>query len=260
MIRTIYQYIILFFIYSFLGWLLEVIATLYKEHKFVNRGFLIGPLCPVYGHGCIIIIILLRKYYKDPLALFIMAVASCGILEYFTSYIMEKLFKARWWDYSDRKFNIAGRVCLENLILFGLWGLLIMYLINPLFITVLHKIPLNILKIIDIILVCSYLIDITITFNIINTFKKTAVAVRKDSTEEITRMIRKTLEKRNILYRRLISSFDFKPSEKLIKEIKEKIEEANKKGKETREKIKKQAYKIKNKIKSIQDSDENEKE
>ena len=127
------KYFLLFLFYSFLGWILEMVVCSIADKKVVNRGFLIGPYCPIYGSGCLLIISLLHKYQDDPFTLFIMAVIVCSLLEYFTSYIMEKLFKARWWDYSDRRFNINGRICLDNLVLFGVLGLLIFYVANPFF-------------------------------------------------------------------------------------------------------------------------------
>lgn len=87
---------------------MEISFTLYKDKTLVNRGFLMGPYCPIYGCGCILIILLLKRYLNDFIALFIMSMVICSILEYLTSYIMEKLFKARWWDYSDRRFNIMA--------------------------------------------------------------------------------------------------------------------------------------------------------
>ena len=118
MILQIEQYIALFFIYSFLGWVMESILETVRKKRFVNRGFLIGPYCPIYGAGVLLITILLAKYNDDIWITFLMSLLICGTLEYATSYIMEKIFKARWWDYSYRKFNINGRICLETLIPF----------------------------------------------------------------------------------------------------------------------------------------------
>ena len=126
-------YFLLFIIYSFIGWLMETTLKSYEAKKFINRGFLIGPYCPIYGCGCILIILLLKKYEPYPLGLFCMSVVICTILEYLTSYFMEKLFNARWWDYSKRKFNINGRVCINTMIPFGILGTLMMYFINPFF-------------------------------------------------------------------------------------------------------------------------------
>ena len=106
MFNNLCFYFVLFLIYSFIGWLMEISFTLYKDKTLVNRGFLMGPYCPIYGCGCILIILLLKRYLNDFIVLFIMSMVICSILEYLTSYIMEKLFKARWWDYSKKKFNI----------------------------------------------------------------------------------------------------------------------------------------------------------
>lgn len=99
--------------------------------RFINRGFLIGPWCPIYGFGTVLITLLLSKFTDDPLAVFALAMLLCGTLEYLTSYIMEKAFHARWWDYSTKKFNLNGRVCADTLIPFGLLGLGMIYFIKP---------------------------------------------------------------------------------------------------------------------------------
>ena len=122
---------ILFMIYSFFGWIIEIIWTLIMEKKFVNRGFLIGPYLPIYGVGGILMTLLLERYSNDVIALFIMSIMLFSILEYFTSYILEKIFNARWWDYSKYKYNINGRICLETMIPFGIAGLFLIYVINP---------------------------------------------------------------------------------------------------------------------------------
>ena len=135
--RNILTYFMLFFIYAILGWIIETTLVSIEKKKFVNRGFLIGPYCPIYGFGGLAITILLKNYTKDPIVLFLMAVIICACLEYFTSYIMEKLFKARWWDYSKKKYNINGRICLETIIPFGLLGCFVTYVSN----TIIHKYP-----------------------------------------------------------------------------------------------------------------------
>ena len=132
---------LLFLVYSFIGWTIEVVGELIKHKKFVNRGFLIGPYCPIYGFGAIAITLNLTRYYNNLLVLFTMAILICGLLEYFTSFIMEKLFHARWWDYSNMKYNINGRICLETLVPFGILGVLIIQVLNPFFIHILNSIP-----------------------------------------------------------------------------------------------------------------------
>lgn len=205
---------LLFITYSFIGWCMEVGCKLVELKKFINRGFLIGPYCPIYGWGCILIILLLNKYTDDPLVLFVMAIVICSILEYFTSYFMEKLFKARWWDYSRRKFNINGRICLETMIPFGLLGCLIMYFVNPFFVSVYSKIPSNILIIISSVLFTIFLIDNIISYTIMFKMKIPKIKISKDSTEEITEYVRSILAKRSFLYKRLMKAY---PNMKILR-------------------------------------------
>ena len=205
---------LLFITYSFIGWCMEVGCKLVELKKFINRGFLIGPYCPIYGWGCILIILLLNKYTNDPLVLFIMAIVICSILEYFTSYFMEKLFKARWWDYSRRKFNINGRICLETMIPFGLLGCLIMYFVNPFFVSIYSKIPSNILIIISSVLFTIFLIDNIISYTIMFKMKIPKIKISKDNTEEITEYVRSILAKRSFLYKRLMKAY---PNMKILR-------------------------------------------
>lgn len=221
-------YFLLFMIYSFIGWCLEVIGRLIEDKRFINRGFLIGPYCPIYGHGGILITLLLEKYTEDPFTLFVMAILICGILEYATSYFMEKIFKARWWDYKRRKFNINGRVCLETIIPFGLLGLLIMYVINPFLIGKLQLLPELLLNILFWVLLIIYIVDTIISTIVISYIKKVQkfVAEKVDTTEELTKKIKEVLKRKSILHRRLANAY---PNLQAVKiKIKEKIEEIKK--------------------------------
>ena len=112
-------YILLFFISACLGWCMEVICKLIQLHRFINRGFLIGPCCPIYGFGAVSVTLLLSRFADTPPAVFGLAILVCGTLEYLTSAIMEKLFHARWRDYSRSRFHLNGRVCAETLLPFG---------------------------------------------------------------------------------------------------------------------------------------------
>ena len=136
---NICYYFLLFIIYAVIGWVCEVILSLFEHKRFINRGFLIGPYCPIYGVGVLLIITLLKNYMDSLLVLFVLAMVLCMVLEYVTSYLMEKIFNARWWDYSDEKFNINGRICLETAVPFGVGGLLIMYIVNPFVVSILDK-------------------------------------------------------------------------------------------------------------------------
>ena len=204
---------ILFMFYSFIGWIMEIVFTWFKDKSLVNRGFLMGPYCPIYGSGCILIILLLNKYINDPFALFVMSLVICSILEYMSSYIMEKLFKARWWDYSDRKFNINGRICLETLIPFGLLGCLLMYVINPFVSNILSLIPSKGLDVIAIILFIIFAIDIITSYSIITKIHLSSRQIIMDNTEEITSKVRKYIYNHSKFGKRLIKSF---PSIKIL--------------------------------------------
>ena len=201
------KYFILFMIYSFIGWIIEVIDIKIETKKLVNRGFLMGPYCPIYGWGGTLMSILLKNYVNDPLVLFLVAMVICSLLEYTTSYLMEKIFNARWWDYSNKKFNINGRVCLETMIPFGLLGCFLMYLLNPFLLNILKNIPHIILTIIAIILFIIFLIDNIVSYSIITKISISSKKVIKDSTEEITKKIREYISKNSKFGKRLMKSF-----------------------------------------------------
>lgn len=248
MTYTISMLFLLFIIYSFLGWCMEMVVCYIATKEWVNRGFLIGPICPIYGCGCLLMILLLEKYLKDPFVLFVMAMLLCSLLEYFTSYLMEKLFKARWWDYSHKKYNINGRICLDNILAFGILGLLMMYLINPFVAKMLGYVSLNIINIVTIVIAVIFVIDNVISLKVISSFKTVAKSIHKDSTAEITKKVREILSDKGRLYRRLVSAFDFIASEKLIKDIKDKVKQGAEFAVGTIEKSKKRNLAIKNEI------------
>lgn len=120
-----------FITYSFIGWAYESTLCSITQRKPVNRGFLNGPICPVYGFGALIIVFTLENVKGNLLALFLASAVLTCTLEYITSYLLEKLFKTQWWDYSKRRFNLNGRICLEGAIVFGLLSVLLMEFIHP---------------------------------------------------------------------------------------------------------------------------------
>ena len=151
-------------------------------------------------------------------------------MEYLVSYIMEKLFKARWWDYSNRKFNINGRVCLENSIWFGLLGALLIYIINPFLSNIISMISDNTLIIIGSILLVIFIVDLIISLNVTIKIKNTITKlIKKDSTEDFNHKIKEIINSR-LLNRRLFKAFPkikFSVKNKVIdlkNNVKEKIE------------------------------------
>ncbi len=211
-------YFLLFMIYSIMGWLYEVIAKLITEHRFVNRGFLIGPYCPIYGWGGILITFGLKKYMDDPFVLFILIVLICSLLEYYTSYFLEKIFKLRWWDYSHFKFNINGRICLETMIPFGICGMLGIYYVSPFFIKLLNGLSNPLLYVLAIVLFVVYIVDTLISESIVGKISKMGKEVNKeiikkyhnvlDNTEMIKELfIKKITDSKNYLHERVIKAF-----------------------------------------------------
>lgn len=125
------EYLFLWFVlYSVAGWVYESALCSASEKRFVNRGFLNGPYCPIYGSGAVLDILVLGDV-EDPVVLFFAAALLTGVLEYLTSWGMEKLFHARWWDYSERRFNIKGRVCLRGAIAFSSFSLVLLKVVHP---------------------------------------------------------------------------------------------------------------------------------
>ena len=236
-------YFLLFIIYAVIGWCMEVTCKLIQYKRFINRGFLIGPYCPIYGYGAILITILLKKYTGDPLVLFVMAIFLFTILEYLTSYFMEKIFKARWWDYSQKKFNINGRVCLSTMLPFGILGMFVMYVSNPFLlgkIEMIQELPLNILFWSILVIFITDNIVSSIVMRYIKTAEKTAYK-ELDNTEEITKKVKELLTNKSALHRRLINAYPTLEAVKIkIKEKKEEIKNhVEEQKKEIEEKIKK---------------------
>ena len=194
-------------LYSFFGWLMEVICKLFELKKFVNRGFLIGPICPIYGYGVLSIILLIGKDTSDILAVFLKSILICSLLEYFTSYIMEKLFKARWWDYSKKKFNINGRICLETMIPFGILGCFVIYIIHPSIVKLVGLLP-DILRYVIAFCFCFiYLIDNIISFNIMNRIKNEIQKQKTDNTEQIRKKVLYWIETNSIFYKHIKNAY-----------------------------------------------------
>lgn len=206
MITHIENYIALFFIYSVAGWIMESVNISIRNKKITNRGFLIGPYCPIYGCGVVLITFLLQKYHDDIPVTFFLSILICGNLEYMTSYVMEKIFKARWWDYSSRKFNINGRICLETLIPFGIAGATINILLNPFLLKYINMVPNLVMHILLGTISVLFIIDIVISFKIILNLKEMSKEF-KDNTDEISDKVKKIIKKKLILHRRLVYAF-----------------------------------------------------
>lgn len=118
--------------YSFLGWCCESLYCSIGAWKWINRGFLNGPFCPVYGFGALLVLSILQYIPRNTLLVFLGGMVATSVLEYITGWLMETIFHARWWDYSDHQFNIHGRVCLLNSTLFGFLSVFLYFDLHPL--------------------------------------------------------------------------------------------------------------------------------
>ena len=155
---------LIFILFSFIGWISEVIYVgVTSAHKFVNRGFLYGPLCPVYGFGGVMILMLPPSLYKTWIPLFFASMILCTIVEYFVSWLMEKLFHTRWWDYSHYKIQLNGRICLLNSILFGFLGVAVIHFVYPLMIDLLNSLGQTLINISGMIILAVLSVDIFFT-------------------------------------------------------------------------------------------------
>ncbi|HOZ53752.1 MAG TPA: putative ABC transporter permease [Bacilli bacterium] len=206
--QDIYTYFMLFTIYSILGWIIELVDLSILEKKLIkNRGFFIGPYCPIYGFGALIMTLFLTKYENDPVVLFFMAIIVTSILEYFTSVILEKVFNARWWDYSNMPFNINGRVLLINSLGFGFFGLILIYYFNPFLLNIFSKINYNIFQIISIILFIMFLLDAILSITIMFKIKANTKLFKGDNTYILSSKVKEELKKFGKLKKRLLNAF-----------------------------------------------------
>lgn len=130
MLKTLEIWFLWVMLYSFIGWVYESVLCSLRRKKLVNRGFLNGPYCPIYGNGALLVILLLGNI-RNPFLLFFLGALVTSSLEYLTSYVMEKLFHARWWDYSARRFNLKGRVCLIGAVVFGAFSVVLILGLHP---------------------------------------------------------------------------------------------------------------------------------
>ncbi len=157
--------ILYFTIYSFVGWFCEVIYCSIKLKKIVNRGFLAGPVCPVYGFGALFVIWLLQPVSSSLPVVFLCAIVITSTVEYITGWLLETFFRTRWWDYSNKRFNLEGRVCLENSIYFAILSLLLVNAIHPLTEYLIWCIPELYITIISMTIMLVFMVDSILTLN-----------------------------------------------------------------------------------------------
>ena len=205
-----YQLLWLFFIYSVAGWVTEVFLKFLEYKRFINRGFLIGPYCPIYGAGAVLITVggkLLSPVDRTWAMSFLIAFVLCGLLEYLTSYILEKYFHARWWDYTERPMNLHGRVWIGNLILFGIGGVFILEDFNPRLLALAHRLEPRLFAAILIAVSILFVADAVMSYFIMNLLKQGVEKSRADKSEEIAAEVRYLLENRSVFHKRILNAY-----------------------------------------------------
>lgn len=205
-----YQLLWLFFIYSVAGWVTEVFLKFLEYKRFINRGFLIGPYCPIYGAGAVLITVggkLLSPVDRTWAMSFLIAFVLCGLLEYLTSYILEKYFHARWWDYTERPMNLHGRVWIGNLILFGIGGVFILEDFNPRLLALAHRLEPRLFAAILIAVSILFVADAVMSYFIMNLLKQGVEKSRADKSEEIAAEVRFLLENRSVFHKRILDAY-----------------------------------------------------
>lgn len=173
-------YVLYFFFYSTVGWLVESIYCSCGERKLINRGFLTGPMCPIYGSGAVALSLCLSPIKRSPIIpewaefvlILFLGMIICDFVEFMTSLIMEKMFHARWWDYSNKPFNIQGRICLQHTTYWGLGTVVFMYIIHPPVEKLIAVIPTNIAYITLGIILIVFVIDLINAVRVAADFRK----------------------------------------------------------------------------------------
>lgn len=203
---NLYHLFYYFTIYSFLGWSLETVYVIYNEKHFVNKGFINGPFCPIYGFGTAILIVLLEPVKNNLIALFLGSILLTSALEYLTGFILEKLFHSTWWDYSDQPYNLQGRICVKFSIYWGLLSLIILKVLQP----IIHKLVLIIPAPIGIpaayLLFLYFAVDFTISVISIvglNSRLKQLYTISNDIRSKLDYLKESTIEKAEVIEHRL---------------------------------------------------------
>ncbi|WP_168190087.1 putative ABC transporter permease [Caloramator sp. E03] len=159
-----------FIVYSFFGWIIEVIFHLYKDKKFINRGFLFGPVCPIYGVSAVFFIVFLSRF-NNIIFIFLGGAVLASAIEIVTGYLMEVMFNAKWWDYSNEKFNIKGYVCLKFSFIWGALAVFFIKFLNPLISKIVYYFIENFGESLYSFIFGGFIVDIVLTLNSLIAFR-----------------------------------------------------------------------------------------
>lgn len=159
-----YHLVCYFFVYSLIGWCIETVYIYATEGKFINRGMLNGPFCPIYGVGAVLVLIFLQPFKDNPVLFFLGSVAITSILEYTTAILLKILFNSIQWDYSNQPFNLNGRICLQFSVAWGVFAVMFVNLVHPHIHKAIERVPVNCLMLISTLMVLFFIIDAALIF------------------------------------------------------------------------------------------------
>ncbi|WP_195986422.1 putative ABC transporter permease [Clostridium sp. D53t1_180928_C8] len=189
---TIHQWLLLFYFYCFIGWIWESVYVSLGKHKWVNRGFLKGPFLPIYGYGAVVVLLSTLTVEKNLILVFIIGMIAATILEYITGAVMEKIFHIRYWDYTDKPFNVNGHICLLSTLAWGLFSILLVRFVNPPIENWIIGIPEEISEI------SAYIITVFITIDGVQSFNEAinlkSILIKITERNETVNIIKSRLE------------------------------------------------------------------
>lgn len=184
---SLYNIILYFIFYAFLGWCIEVVYAAIKTGQFINRGFLNGPVCPIYGFGVVILLELITPIKNNLVLIFIVSVIVTSCIEFITGFILEKLFNHRWWDYSSRKYNIKGYICIKFSLIWGLASVFVVKIIHAIISDAIKLIPIFLGDMILILIITLLIIDFVAAIETVLKFN-----VRLKRIDEISARIKES--------------------------------------------------------------------
>lgn len=213
------QWILFFFLYSFIGWIWESCYVSVRKKHWVNRGFMHGPVLPLYGSGALAVLICTIGVRDNKVLVFLFGMAAATVLEYMTGAVMERLFHVRYWDYSNQKFNIKGYICVSSSLCWGCFSVLLVEVVHVPFEEMILKIPLTAAGVVSAVLTVVATIDLTQSFNEAMDMKHILIQL-----EESREQMRKMQEKLKVISEEL-SEECRKRSEAFIEEYRQKSRE-----------------------------------
>lgn len=223
--EKIIELITYFIIYSFMGWVIESVFKTILQKEFINSGFLHGPFCPIYGIGALIMFLFLQDYKGNPILIFCLGFVVLSVWEYMVGVFLEKVFKTKYWDYSQNKYNLQGRVCLLNSIFWGALGVVFINYIHPFTQEILGKIEIKYIIILDIILIIYLITD-----TVISSIKVMNINSKLEKIEEINKKIKEKLEE----LKQLTENIDKKEATEKLQQV---LEELKQKREQSKEKL-----------------------